>query len=78
MATGALNVATANCSEINKPYFSQILQLTIQSGDSKAFVATFVATQRMWLDTTALKQGWVTIFVRGPHFTFLGASRARF
>jgi hypothetical protein len=26
----------------------------MQSGDSKAFVATFVATERMWLDTTAL------------------------
>jgi hypothetical protein len=38
----------------NKPHFSQILQFTIQSGESKAFVATFVATQRMWLDTIAL------------------------
>ncbi len=25
-----------------------------------------------------LEQGWATIFVRGPHCTFLGASRARF
>jgi hypothetical protein len=36
----------------NKPYSSQILQFIIQSGDSKAFVATFVATERMWLETT--------------------------
>ncbi len=39
---------------INKPYFSQILQFTIQSGDSKAFVAAFAAMERMWLDTTGL------------------------
>jgi hypothetical protein len=39
---------------INKPYFSQILQFKIQSGDSKVFVATFVAMERMWLDTAAL------------------------
>ncbi len=39
---------------INKPHFSQILQFTIQSGDSKAFVATFAAMERMWLDTTGL------------------------
>jgi hypothetical protein len=39
---------------INKLYFSQILEFTIQSGDSEAFVATFVATQRMRLDTTAI------------------------
>jgi hypothetical protein len=38
----------------NKPHFSQILQFTIQSGDIKDFVATFVATQRMQLDTTVL------------------------
>jgi hypothetical protein len=25
-----------------------------------------------------LAQGWATIFVRGPHCAFLGASRARF
>jgi hypothetical protein len=35
-----------------KLYLSQILQFTIQSGCSKAYVATFVATKRMWLDTT--------------------------
>jgi hypothetical protein len=36
VATGALNVATGSCSEImrNKPYVSQILLFTIQSGDS--------------------------------------------
>ncbi len=25
-----------------------------------------------------LNQGWATIYVRGPHCAFLGASRARF
>jgi hypothetical protein len=38
----------------NKPHFSQILQFIIQSGDNKAFIATFEATERMWLDTTGL------------------------
>jgi hypothetical protein len=39
---------------INEMYFSQILPFTIQSGDSKAFDATLVTTERLWLDTTAL------------------------
>ncbi len=38
----------------NKPYFSQILQFIIQSGNSKAFVVTFVTTERILLDTTVL------------------------
>jgi hypothetical protein len=42
----------------NKPYFTQILQFTMQSGDSKAFVATVVATERMWLDTPPLKHSF--------------------
>ncbi len=37
-----------------KVLISQILQFSIQSGNRKAFVVTFVATQRMWLDTTVL------------------------
>ncbi len=57
MATVALNVETGSCSEkrfvmINKLYFSLILPFTKQSCKSKAFVATFVATERMLLDTT--------------------------
>ncbi len=39
---------------LNKPNLSQILQFIIQSGNSKDFVATFVAAERIWLVTTAV------------------------
>jgi hypothetical protein len=35
-------------------YFSLILPFTIQVGISNSFVTTFVSTERLWLDTTAL------------------------
>jgi hypothetical protein len=51
---------------INKPYFSQILQFIIQNGDSKVFVATFVAAERIWLVTTAVDIfliSWVRVYL---------------
>jgi hypothetical protein len=40
------------CSSNDK--YTVFLSYTDKSGDSRAFVATIVPTERMWLDTTVL------------------------
>ncbi len=46
----------SNFSIINtiNNYTQLLIIFIIQSGDTKAFVVIFVATERMWLDTTDL------------------------